>query len=266
MDISTDSAWLKDQYALVLQNIDRNAFAHLNEDCNNAYSGIFLPFPFESYYAGSPKIMLVGRETAYWNTKNGKNKMTRIINALDSKEKLDEILAESQARYENHLYPKGVKKEDTKLSPGRSHFKQYYFKLAKAFNLLPKDLIYANLFAWDYNGKSPRNRPEVELTEVTRISCMLLSKQIELFKPDFIVFATGYAGIDRVIQELIKLHPTSAYEKLEPSVKHRFWTFKLGQSICFRIAHPRAMGSDYSHYRQKVIEEIRKYHSTKELK
>ena len=172
---------LIEKYARILQSVDKNVFAQLQEDDKNAYSGVFLPIPFDAYYTNSPRIMVVGRETASWNTKNKKNKITRIINAIDGKgvDTLENIIGEALTRYQKHLDPHAIDVNIKKPSPGRSRFKQFYFRLAKEFHPSPKALIYANLFAWDYNGKSPRYRPKQELEEVTRLSCMLLAAQIE---------------------------------------------------------------------------------------
>ncbi|MGK3440905.1 type I restriction endonuclease, partial [Klebsiella pneumoniae] len=66
---------LLDAYKRILQEVDVRSF-NLSED---KYSGVFLPVPFEEYWHSPVKIMLVGRETAGWNTLNGKNTMSRVL-------------------------------------------------------------------------------------------------------------------------------------------------------------------------------------------
>ena len=69
---------LLDAYKRILQEVDAQSF-NLNED---KYSGVFLPVPFEEYWHSPVKIMLVGRETAGWNTLNGKNTISRMLGLI----------------------------------------------------------------------------------------------------------------------------------------------------------------------------------------
>lgn len=59
---------LFNDYATILSDLKISSF-NLEED---KYSGVFLPVPFDEYWSSSIKIMLVGRETAGWNTDNNK--------------------------------------------------------------------------------------------------------------------------------------------------------------------------------------------------
>jgi len=59
---------LLDEYGRILKELKFDSFNH-NED---KYSGVFLPVPFDEYWSSSLKVMLVGRETAGWNTDNQK--------------------------------------------------------------------------------------------------------------------------------------------------------------------------------------------------
>ncbi|WP_019895109.1 hypothetical protein [Hydrogenovibrio halophilus] len=57
---------LKQAYLDVLSSFDVNPLPPISED---HYSGVFLPEPFEPYLSAPLKIMVVGRETAGWNSK-----------------------------------------------------------------------------------------------------------------------------------------------------------------------------------------------------
>ena len=65
---------LLDEYGRILKELKFDSFNH-NED---KYSGVFLPVPFDEYWSSSLKVMLVGRETAGWNTDNQKNTIKRV--------------------------------------------------------------------------------------------------------------------------------------------------------------------------------------------
>jgi hypothetical protein len=240
---------LAKDYERILAGLDSEAF----DLASDKYSGVFLPVPFEEYWESSPKVMLVGRETAGWNTNNGKNTIRRVINANETGT-TENIVTEATDRYQKHL----VFREDGSLEKkSGSRFKQYFFRLARELNVNPKGLIHANLFAWDYNGKTPKDRPENELTEVVSMSNKLLAAQIKHLKPDFIIFAAGYNGIDPVIRSLFNDH-FGGYENTAPIVPKKLWEFRAGGSTCFRIAHPRAT-QGHGAFRKEVIMRIKSH-------
>ena len=216
------------------------------------YSGVFLPLPFEGYWGSHPKVMLVGRETARWNTKNGKNTIRRVIKA-NERGATREIVSEAVNRYSNHLELRASGRVVTKTS---SRFKQYYFRLARELDLDPKALVYANLFAWDYDGRSPIDRPAGELSEVVRLSNQLLAAQIKQLKPHFIIFATGYDQVDPIIRSLFNDH-FDGYVNVDPVIPRKLWEFHGGGSVCFRIAHPRATHG-HGEYRGEVIARVKR--------
>ena len=245
---------LKQEYARILQGLQIDRF-NLDQD---KYSGVFLPDPFEEYWTAKTKVMLVGRETAGWNTKPGKNTIKRAA-GLGSVS-VSDVVDESLARYRSHFELKGDKVVET----SRSRFMQYYFRLARELGLDPRALIYANLFAWDYDKKSPRNRPATEFDEIVSASQQLLAAQIRRFKPNFIVFASSIKGADEAIRSLFNDHfggYLTAKDKLVPG---KLWEFEAAGATCYRIAHPRA---EYGHaeFRDQHIERIKASVASKAL-
>ena len=239
---------LKQEYARILQGLQIDKF-NLDED---KYSGVFLPEPFDEYWTAKTKIMLVGRETAGWNTDTKPPKNTIKRAAGLSGVPVLAVVDESLDRYSNHLKLKGEKVVDT----SRSRFMQYYFRLAKELALDPRALIYANLFAWDYAKKSPRRRPADEFNEIASISQQLMAAQIRRFKPDFIVFASGIRGADGVIRSLFNEH-LGGYETVKDKlVPGKLWEFEAAGATCYRIAHPRA-GYGHAEFRDQVVERIK---------
>lgn len=246
-DRSVEVSDLIDDYTTILKGIDINAF-DLEQD---KYSGVFLPVPFDEYWSAEPRIMIVGRETAGWNTNNGKNTMARALGLVDGVAVKD-VVDEAIRRYRKHLETGPDGKLVTK---SQSRFKQYFFKLAKQVGVEPKAIVYANLFAWDYNQKTPRTRPEQELNEIVSISGRLLAAQIRRLRPDVLVFAAGVSGIDKYIKNLFDEH-FDGYENSAPVIPGRLWEFKAANAICYRIAHPRA-SHGHGKYRDVVIQRIK---------
>lgn len=237
---------LFNDYATILRDVNVGLF-NLEED---KYSGVFLPVPFNEYWSSSLKIMLVGRETAGWNTDNKKNKISRVAEFVEE-DKVFELLCEATGRYKKHL---PVSKEGKVITKTRSRFKQYFFRLAKELDVSPKSIVYGNIFAWDYDKKSPRTRPKNELEEVTSISKKLLAAQIKHFQPDVVIFAAGFVGIDPIIKQLFNEN-FSGYKNKEV-IPGKFWEFEAGNATCFRIAHPRATHG-HGEFRDQVIQRIK---------
>lgn len=243
---------LTKDYERILAGLDSEAF----DLASDKYSGVFLPVPFEEYWESSPKVMLVGRETAGWNNNTGKKIKNTIRHVIDANNAgtTGEIIEEAVKRYRNHLK---YRADGSVVRKSGSRFKQYYFRLARELKINPRALIYANLFAWDYNKKSPKERPEMEFSEVASISNQLLAAQIKHLKPDFIIFAAGYNGIDPVIRSLFNDH-FGGYENTAPIVPKKLWEFRAGGSTCFRIAHPRAT-QGHGAFRKEVIMRIKSH-------
>ena len=235
---------LLDAYKRILQEVDAQSF-NLNED---KYSGVFLPVPFEEYWHSPIKIMLVGRETAGWNTLNGKNTISRVLGLIPDVT-IGQVVEEAVDRYRNHL---PVQNDGTTNLKSRSRFTQYHFRLARELNILPQAIVYANLLAWDYDGLTPLNRPQNELQEVILASLKLLAVQIKHLEPDFIIFASGARRTDYIIIQV--LTELGGYET-SSVIPGKLWEFKTGNAICFRIAHPRAMRG-HQKYRDEVIARI----------
>jgi len=134
---------LKNNYEEVLSSITSAEFI-LGKDL---YSGVFLAQPFDEYWLSDKKVMIVGRETAGWNTKNNKNTISRIVGANTSG-RLSSVINESFQRYSWHLLDK---KGGIIRKKSSSWFQRFYADIAKRLDLDPRALIYQNLFAWDFN-------------------------------------------------------------------------------------------------------------------
>lgn len=238
---------LLNKYISILSKINISSF-NLNED---KYSGVFLPVPFDEYWDSKIKIMLVGRETAGWNTGNHKNSIKRVADFAKN-DKVSELVFEATERYKKHLL---INVNGGVITKSKSRFKQYFFRLAKELDVNPKSIVYSNLFAWDYNKKTPLKRPKNEVEEIISISKELLAAQIEYLKPDVIIFSAGVVRIDPVIKQLFN-EKFDFYRTTQPVISGKYWEFEAADATCFRIAHPRATHG-HREFRDKVIQRVK---------
>lgn len=246
---------LKAAYEQIVSSIDTDVFGI--PEAEDKYSAVFLPMPSPTYLESSPKIMLVGRETAGWNKiKHGEtfNKLSAVTEAINSSD-LPSLVELATKKHLLHLElnPKTGKPLKTK-----SHFKNYYTKLSREFSNLPADTIYSNLIAWDYKKSTILNRCAKENDEITRVSLELLAAQIKILKPQFIVFACGsLAKTDPLIKRLFKDHFSAHETEKLNHVPGKIWEFSAAETTCFRIAHPRANSNEHPFYRNEVIKRIK---------
>lgn len=219
---------LEKTYAALLSQMDFDVFATDGDQ----YSGVFLPAPSAAYFSSSPKVMLVGRETAGWNTDNQRGTIKRLHAAYQNNE-LDGVIAESFTRYKKHV--DALTADYGK--PQRSHFRRFHYRVADHFGVTPDAVMYCNLLAWDYNKGSPLRRPGEEQSEIIRTSVRLLATQINAYQPDIIIFATGYS-VDTIIKKLF----SEAFNGWDTHhvLPRKLWQFSAASARCFRLAHPRA--------------------------
>jgi len=221
---------------------------------DDKFSGVFLPFPKEGHKEHSPRVMLIGRETGGWNTDNKKNTLQRIVDK-NERGNLEDIIQEAKARYELHL------RNLTKKT--RSHFMRFHKSLEDE---LGHQVFYTNLFAWDYNKKSPLIAPsEQDIGMVKSLSVQLLAVQFHYFKPDFVIFATGCYGVDKVIKHFVD-SKLGGFSRSKVVYSKRLWNFQVNDhpdTIFYRINHPRSTDKKNVKMEENSFHMIREFVTSK---
>lgn len=203
-------------------------------------SGLFLPGVSGSYMNAEHKVMIVGCETAGWEPLGKRIEIAGKIktylyppfNGLGNY--VDASIRTQQAHLNNAL------EANRKNDPGRTFFN--FFRSAEKV-VSREGLVWANLFCFDWDKKSPINCPEFGF--IKSLSKKLLNKQIEILQPDFIIFASGIAvanhrrdffPVDGVNKRCVSSPRSNQNIKL-----HYLWEFTLDKRIkCFRTHHPSA--------------------------
>lgn len=241
---------LKEEYLSVLEKMISQSLAISPEQ--DKYSGIFLSQVYENYFNSKLKVMVVGRETAGWNTDNGKGGISHLINNIESGNLINAI-DDSLERYSKFYYHSayGAAKKKSK-----SHFIRFFRKIATELGVPVDGIVYSNMLAWDYNKNSFKSRPIGERAKLEDISLELMAVQVKSYQPDIIIFATGSMGyIDPMIKKLAKEFFTE--HKTISVVRKKIWKFNIGDIKCYRIAHPRAQNGEHPKYRDEVIQALK---------
>jgi hypothetical protein len=207
------------KYLSVLQQYDLAAIYGGSHE----YSGIFLSSASGKYLQSNIKTMIVGKETRGW---------------LD-----DSCAGKLRHKFESAEVDASIKKPVEYLivnSPksNKSKFIQFYRKLCRELNgekKLGESIIWSNLFCISHNKKSPVGSKS--FVHVKALSKQLLLAQIEILKPQVILFVTG-TSYDKYIKEFFP-------EMTESIVKvpRKLWSLKLVTLNVSELAiHSGAMG------------------------
>lgn len=210
----SSNAELAEKYLSVLQKHDLSAIYGKP----NAYSGIFLPSVSESYSGSSIRTMIVGKEPMGWHD-----------HLCAGKTRRDFDLEEVRASVGRHSV-------SVKVQRPRSKFIQFYRKACKTLNnddaKLGESIIWSNLMCVSLNKKSPV-RKDKTFPLVKNLSRDLLYAQIEVLDPQVILFVTG-TSYDKYIREFFPKREASV-----PLCPGKLWSFKIGDTQCFRTSHPQ---------------------------
>jgi len=169
----------------------------------------------DAYLTAPVRIMFVGKETNGWWGKLG---------AYYTAEK---AFAELMKRYQQQM---GMTKW-----PGR--FFPMLRRTAQELAGAQVDAIaWTNLMRVDWEHGKGFSRNSKEFSEaLTKLSQKMLQFEVELLKPDVIIFACG-ASYDSVIKTTFPIRTNSV-----SIVKRALWQFNVGEILCFRSQHPQAI-------------------------
>ena len=206
-------------------------------------SGLFLPGTSSAYEQAPRRIMVVGRETRLWNV------VTSQAPFLDLDEYIQRAMTKQQAHLARHL-------------PGPPDKGASYFNLLRS---LASDhgydgIAWANLFGFAWNGKSPMRWPNFPM--LLDISERLLKAQIEILKPDTIIFANGAssARFRRKYFPHTGEHSvcTNLADYREQGIANdQLWQFHLNGTIqCYRIQHPSSISAASRKARHYLLKHV----------
>ena len=135
-----------------------------------------------------------------------------------------------------------------------------FFNLLRALDLDRDGIAWANLFSFAWNGKSPMRWKNFPI--LLEISERLLKAQIEILKPNIIIFANG-ASSARYRQ---KYFPHKGERSVCSAVAdyreqgiaiEQLWQFQLNGKIqCYRIQHPSSISTASRTARRFLLERV----------
>lgn len=230
---------LRNAYIKILNQYDQKYF-EVKEKRAGKLSGMFLASASEEYEKEKNKVMIVGCETAGWNVLTDHPFVT-----VDHY--VDLALNKHQQFFKDQMTTKNVK--------GRTFF-NFARKVAKLEGVSENGMVYTNLFCFDWHGKSPMKCAEFKF--IKEISQKILNSQIEILKPDYILFVNGIssAGCRRDFFPMDGENQRCTNIKGYPDTisKHYLLEFMLDEKIkCWRTHHPSAYSQKASQGRENAL-------------
>lgn len=241
---------LHQAYADILQGMD-SAFLDVQHPASKVaggLSGLFLPSVSSDYHQARNRIMIVGRETRKWE----------IGVPANTPFDLDSYIQAATAKH-LHFFQSQLEKKNSK---GRA-FHNFTRSIAKKCGT--SGLIYSNLFCFSWKKSNPKNHPDIHTFEtIKHYSKRLLHAQIEILKPQIIVFCNGSssAGARREFFPVDGNAPVCSNfrehgDSSSPIPNRQLWEFTLNDSIrCFRVQHPSSRSQETIKAHQFLIEHL----------
>lgn len=227
---------LSNEYSNILKDLDILYLDKKHPDGNEYkdLSGLFLTSVSDEYLSAKNKIMIVGSETAGWS----------VLQKAEFTD-LDSYVKKSMEKHKDYF-----KKELKNKNKKGYTFHNFTRSVAKKSG--SNGLIYSNLFCFDWKKGSPIKCKYFET--IKKYSKMLLEKQVELLKPNIIIFANGMTSVPyrRDLFPLNMCLKSRNYSDKGIS-KHHLWEFDFNDIHCFRIHHPSARAKEAALTREFIL-------------
>ena len=194
---------------------------------HGALSGVFLPVTDDAYLASPVRVMLVGQEPRAW----GKS-LHKLASDAPANDALPAYIDGQMQKYRNFA----------STAPGKSVFRQFHDQLHESLgcHIAPGRLAVAwtNLLALSLNRASARRASEI--AAIAALSRRLLAVQLDVLRPDLVVFASGWR-YDQFVKSVV-----GTYTTMPGLVPLEYWPFCVPDRRfdAFRVRHPRRLTAD----------------------
>jgi len=209
----------------------------------------------DSYCKAKIKIMFVGKETNKWW-----GKLDDFINTPNA---IDILKQRYYAEFFGGKVPKAKNLSELVTYKSENHWNNSFFveykKVRKELlNNVKGSLIWSNLLKMDLDNKKGYSKNSISNQTIVDISKRIFQKELEILKPDFIIFATSYT-YDNIIKYFLSEKIISS-DVIEPK---SLWKFKISDSTtCYRTWHPATIRykaeKNKLEYYKMIINDIKK--------
>jgi hypothetical protein len=197
----------------------------------------------EKYHNADLRIMIFGQETNSWEQQVSKEPIP-LNNSID----FTEQTVDTFMNFYNHFLNEKLTKKGIK-----SPFWNAHCKIQKGLSKKKVEIVWNNVYKIGNRLKN-RNRPHENIRKMENASFDVISKEIEILKPDVLIFFTGPHYDPRVdkkfhIKEVNKLSSKISSDELA--------LLSLENEIpAYRTYHPRYLQSKKLRYINLIVDGI----------
>lgn len=206
----------------------------------------------QNYLDAETKILFVGKETNKW--------WGKLKHFLEVDNSIDILKQRYRVKFFGGEVPKSSNINELKSYEAEKYSTPFFTEYKKVSEELcegkPGALVWSNLLKMDLERGKKYSRNSKSNKQVVSLSKEIFRKELEILKPDYIIFATSYT-YDDIIKEFLNDFITES-EVIE---KRSLWKFKVDNITCFRTWHPstisyRAKKTKFEYY-QDIIANIK---------
>lgn len=183
----------------------------------------------KNYINSDIKILYVGKETNRWW-----GKLKHFIETTDS---ISILQQRYRAKFFGGNVPKSNNLKELKHYKAESYSTPFFTEYKKIshslLNAQKGALVWTNLLKMDLDRNKGYSRNSKGNKDIVLLSKTIFLKEIEILKPDYIVFATSYT-YDKVIKSFFGENIYNS-QVIEPK---SLWRFQVDNITCFRTWHP----------------------------
>ncbi|TKI68507.1 hypothetical protein FCU45_10875 [Sulfurimonas crateris] len=207
----------------------------LNKDFGDDTGVLSAPFLInvpQSYATANKKVLYIGKETNIW--------WGKLKHFVDYDDSIDILKQRYTAEFEGGSVtqskdplgkPKEYTKEDWKNNAFFSKYK--YFRE----NIVGASVLWTNLLKMDDGGKGYAKN-SIHNQKVKEYSKNLLLQEIEILKPDIIIFVTATSTNLKKYDDAIKNAFDNNFQNSKVCEPKRLWIFEYKGIKCYRTVHP----------------------------
>lgn len=210
----------------------------LKKDFGEEASILSAPFLInvpEAYEMADKKILYIGKETNKW--------WGKLKHFIDIDDSIDILKQRYTAEFEDAEVAKSSNLYEKKAYKGKDWKNNAFFSKYQYFSehITGASVLWTNLLKMD--KENPRDsescsRNSINETHVRQYSKDILLKEIEVLKPDVIIFVTATTTNLKKYDNAIKHTFDNNYINSKVCEPKQFWIFEYNGIKCYRTVHP----------------------------
>lgn len=229
MNLNETQKQLDDLYKTTLDKEDINS--QFTEKERSEFSAPFILNIPDSYFKSEKKILYIGKETNIW--------WGKLQHYLDIENSIEILKDRYKAEFEGGDVQTSKDIAKVKSYKPKDWANNAFFSKFLFFenNIKNSSIIWINLLKMD-SGVEGYAKNSIHDERIKQFSKDILLKEIEILKPDAIIFVTATSTNLKHYDNAIKNTFDNKYTNSQVIKSKEFWIFEYNGIKCYRTLHP----------------------------